>query len=102
MHSRDDLPRSWDGQHVEWQPWHSGASSADFHLPVADLACQSCGVLEPPQIAVGKVGHALALLAFRCACGRDEVRDERTGETWVLDPSDYGTAGSTHTDGTLW
>lgn len=101
VHSRDDLPRSWDGQPVEWGPWHSGASSADWHFPPSELACRACGVLEARQLAVGRIDGVMALVAFRCACGRDEVHDHRTDETWVLCPEDYGPGGSTP-DGTLW
>lgn len=45
----------------------------------------------------------LALCAFRCpGCGADRVHDKRTGETWDLDPSDYGDAGSVEITDTLW
>jgi len=39
------------------------------------------------------------LAAFRCRhCGHDRVLDERTGETWDLDPDDYQDNGSWPTD----
>lgn len=45
----------------------------------------------------------LDLVAFRCrGCGHDTVLDQRTGEAWDLDASDYGPTGSTATTGTLW
>ena len=45
----------------------------------------------------------LDLWAFRCrGCGRDQVLDDRTGERWDLDPSDYGPDGSTDMKDTLW
>lgn len=47
-------------------------------------------------------GPRLALVAFRCpGCHHDQVYDERTDETWDLDPSDYGEAGSSP-EGALW
>ncbi len=95
------LVRSWDGQAVEWGPWHSGASSADWHLPLDQLACQGCGVIEPRRIAVGRIDGTMTLVAWRCECGRDEVHDRRTDELWVLGPEDYGHGGSMP-DGTLW
>ena len=43
------------------------------------------------------------LHATRCpSCGRDEVHDTRTGETWVLGPEDYGPDGSREITGSLW
>lgn len=108
-----DLPVLWDGVPVTWGAWHSGASSFEFHAPLAEIACRRCGLLESRQIAVGTVHHhpehaggriasELALFAFRCpGCLHDEVWDRRTDETWDLDPSDYGPTGST-VAGALW
>lgn len=43
------------------------------------------------------------LHAQRCPdCGLDIVTDQRTGEVWTLDESDYGDAGSREFVGTLW
>lgn len=45
----------------------------------------------------------VCLVAFRCTgCGADRVHDERTGETWDLDASDYGDAGSVEVLDSLW
>lgn len=39
------------------------------------------------------------LIVSRCRhCGHDTVTDERTGECWDLDETDYGPEGSTNTD----
>lgn len=40
----------------------------------------------------------LDLWAFRCrGCGHDVVHDSRTGESWDLNPDDYGPLGSIDT-----
>lgn len=45
----------------------------------------------------------VCLVAFRCTgCGHDTVLDQRTDETWDLDPDDYGPDGSTGPAGSLW
>lgn len=45
----------------------------------------------------------LCLHATRCpGCGHDVVWDERTDETWDLEPADYGDSGSVECTGTLW
>lgn len=107
-----DLPPLWDGDPVTWDAWHSGASSMDFHAPLAELACRHCGLLEARQIATGvihhhqgptgRIEHERALFAFRCpGCLHDEVWDRRTDEMWVLDETDYLASGST-VNGALW
>lgn len=45
----------------------------------------------------------VGLTAFRCTgCEHDHVHEERTGESWDLDASDYGSAGSVEVKDTLW
>lgn len=101
-----DLPPLWDGDPVTWDAWHSGASSLDFHVPLADLACHHCGLLGSRQIAHGTIHHhpsvtgrienVAVLFAFRCpGCLHDEVWDRRTDDMWEVDEDDYLAAGST-------
>jgi hypothetical protein len=43
------------------------------------------------------------LFASRCRhCGHDAVTDQRTGDAWDLDESDYGPDGSNEVKDTLW
>lgn len=129
-----DLPPRWDGRTVEWGPWQQVRTSLPFHVPLDQQACTTCGLIDEPLTAGGKVlplpgetfewpdvrtlpsgrtytrgtkrvpaWPVLCLVAFRCpGCGADRVHDERTGETWDLDASDYGDAGSVEVTGTLW
>ncbi|QGH74518.1 hypothetical protein HYQ03_gp31 [Arthrobacter phage Kuleana] len=123
-HSRDDLPRSWDGEPVEWTPWNDARTSLAYHVPADALACRQCGAVDEPLISWGKRPPATPtypttrtkttrsgrkyevaaevpswpvrdLIASRCRhCSHDVVTDTRTDERWDLEPEDYGPNGS--------
>lgn len=101
------LPDMWDWEPVKWSPWRDdliNGSSFQFHAPLEALACNQCGVLGKQHVCFGKrpirrdLGETYpirSLFAFRCAdCGHDTVIDQRTEESWDLDDTDYGIAGS--------
>lgn len=105
------LPDLWDWEPVEWLPWRDDlitGSSFQFHAPLAALACDQCGVLGKRRMCFGKrparhdqgeTQPTRNMYASRCAdCGHDTVTDKRTGETWDLDETDYGPAGSAPPD----
>lgn len=128
VHSAHDLPPSWDGQPVEWTPWNDARSTLPLHVPAEALACDKCGAVDESLISWGKrppdrptypgtrtkttkSGHRYEvaaevpswpvrdLSAARCRhCGHDVVTDTRTGESWDLEPEDYGPDGSTASD----
>lgn len=101
------LPDLWDWEPVKWSAWTDDAisdSSANFHWPLEVLACNQCGVLGKQRFAtgirpvrrdLGETYPVRSLHAMRCAdCGHDVVVDQRTEESWDLDETDYGPAGS--------
>lgn len=124
VHSRHDLPPSWDGVPVEWSEWSKGGTTLALHLPPDQLACPECGAVEEPAISFGKrppetptiMGTRIKttksgrqytvpqeikawavrdLIASRCKhCLHDVVTDLRTDERWDLDESDYAPQGS--------
>lgn len=130
--TRHDLPPRWDGRAVEWQPWARPVSTIRFHHKPDACDCGStkqplvtAGLRDPePGTTVPtervkrspRTGRtwlvpgpevpawpALTLRAIRCVdCHVDIVVDEETGDTWELDASDYGDAGSTGVEGSLW
>ena len=102
VHSSDhgnDLPPMWDGMPISWSPWTVAPGSFSFHIPVADLACQECGLIEEPLRASGRVNDGgpkwIWLTVSRCAgCLHDTVYDSTTHQSWDLDASDYNDTGS--------
>lgn len=97
VHSRDDLPRAWDGIPVHWGPPEVLHSSHVYHVPLTSLACSDCGSIDERPRAVGRRDGMPLLIVERCPCGRDEVtemHDDGTTTTWVLDAADYTPAGS--------
>lgn len=107
---RRALPTHWDGHQVRWSVWGQAWSTAAWHAPVDQVACQTCGALDHRRTCTGVYwvdpGALLTapgtrrLLATRCVhCGTDEVtelapRTMAPCHTWVLDDSDYGPGGS--------
>lgn len=90
-----DLPPLWDGVPVEWGEWRRYDTTLVLHADVEDLACDQCGALGESDLAFGKRGHLVNLLAHRCRhCGHDVVEDRLADEWWDLDPTDYGMVGS--------
>lgn len=106
VHSRrHDLPPSWDGAPVTWDPWTETSTTLRFHTITA---CEQCGVINEPHVTHGlrtpeaDQPRIRDLVAFRCPdCGHDRVLDKRSDELWDLEPHDYDAAGST-ADGVLW
>jgi len=121
VHTRRDMPPLWDGRAVEWSTWNSEVGSWAFHASIDDRACHECGVLDEHAYSSGLLTPepgatfmvprdrrarsrresevpawpVYSLFAVRCTgCGHTQVHDEDTGETWVLDESDYTDAGS--------
>ena len=101
VHSRADLPVSWDGEPVTWSAWDRGRTTLALHLPVEQLACDQCGALDERDTCAGTrttevpAHSSRDLHAFRCRhCGHDTVLDLRTNECWDLDPEDYTPDGS--------
>lgn len=125
VHSRHDLPPSWDGQPVTWDAWSDVRTSLAYHLKPEQLACDQCGAIDEPLIAWGlrppaeatytttktkttRSGHKYEaqvevpahpvrdIYAARCRhCSHDVVTDTRTDERWDLEDHDYGPEGST-------
>ncbi len=95
-----DLPVTWDGHPVTWRGWESDRTSLDYHLPLDELACRTCGSVEGQLVNAGVVHQhgardQLRLFAFRCAdCQVDQVYDVDSDRLWDLDDTDYGPAGS--------
>ena len=101
VHSRADLPISWDGEPVIWSEWDKGRTTLTLHLPVDQVACDQCGALDDRDTSTGTrvTGWAKRpsrdLHASRCRhCGHDTVLDLRTDECWDLEPEDYMPDGS--------
>lgn len=101
------LPDMWDWEPVKWSGWTDdviSSSSAVWHWPIEALACHECGVIgknrfatgiRPTRHDLGETRPIRSLHAMRCAdCGHDVVVDQRTEESWDLDDTDYGIAGS--------
>lgn len=101
------LPDLWDWEPVKWSAWTDDlldVSSFRFHAPIEAWACNQCGSLgklwvctgiRPARADLGETRPLRNLYATRCQdCGHDTVTDQRTRETWDLDETDYGPAGS--------
>lgn len=89
------LPVIWDGEPVDWEGFVIPWSTVQFHT---NLCCGTCGSTRPAATNTGRLVAPTRrlLLAVRCLdCRTDTVRDFRSDETWILDDSDYGPAGST-------
>ena len=125
VHSRHDLPPSWDGEPVTWDAWQDIRSSLALHVPAHELACDKCGAVDENLIAWGirppteptytttktkttstgrtyeaqvevKAYPVRDIYASRCRhCNHDVVTDTRTDERWDLEEHDYGPEGST-------
>ena len=125
---QNDLPPAWDGVPITWHGWTAHRSTLPLHVPADALCCRKCGAVgenlinwgtrppaEPTWIIdkelTTKSGHRYRaprevqswpvrdIYAARCRhCRHDVVTDERTGEVWDLDESDYGPDGSTEKD----
>ncbi|UYM26626.1 hypothetical protein SEA_BAUER_77 [Arthrobacter phage Bauer] len=125
VHSRYDLPPSWDGLKVAWDAWSDVRTTLPLHLPAEDMACDKCGTVDEFLIAWGLRDPAEPtctttrtkttrsgrkydvqvevparpmrdIYAARCRhCSHDIVTDTRTNERWDLDETDYGPEGST-------
>lgn len=99
------LPDLWDWEPVQWDAWRDTRTTLILHVPAEHMACDKCGTVDENLVVFGKrprrpdLGQEFAvrdLHAFRCRhCGHDTVTDQRTGEHWDLDETDYGPAGST-------
>ena len=90
-----DLPPLWDGVPIEWGEWKRHDSTLVLHLPVDQIACDKCGALDESDVAFGRRGNLVNLVAHRCRhCAHDTVEDRLTDEWWDLDPDDYGMVGS--------
>ncbi|WP_102158706.1 hypothetical protein [Zhihengliuella halotolerans] len=128
--SRRELPPKWDGVPVRWGRWSAHRTTLPLHSKPNDLVCHECGAVDERMInfgtrppapgamftvpryrpgrKIGVVGRVPAwavrdLIAFRCRhCRHDQVHDQRTGDVWDLDGSDYGPEGSTESRDTLW
>ena len=100
----NDLPPKWDGRAVNWYEWQPiPRTSLDYHLPPDP--CDNCRQVHPEITARGHIqlplnvahkvsAHRKRLDVVRCTgCGHDTVTDGR-GQTWDLDPLDYGPDGS--------
>lgn len=99
------LPDLWDWEPVQWGEWSPPRrSTLLLHMPAEAMACEKCGTVDENLVAFGKrparpsMGQDRPLrdlYAYRCRhCGHDTVTDQRTGEHWDLDESDYGITGS--------
>lgn len=119
-----DLPPYWDAVPVTWKGWQTGRTTLQLHLPASALACGECGCVDEPKVNMGirppaaptvrvpvvkrtKSGRQYTratdveswpvadLAASRCRhCGHDIVTDQRTGQCWDLDDTDYEPKGS--------
>lgn len=104
VHSRADLPPSWDGEPVTWNGWtRNSVGSLVHHCDPTELACRACGSIETTTLTNhGSINGWGRLVVDRCpGCGHDTVTDQATGKLWDLDLSDYGPDGS-RVEGTLW
>lgn len=56
VHTRHDLPPSWDGVPVEWSEWSAEESRSTIvlHAPAHTLACHECGSVDESRISWGK------------------------------------------------
>lgn len=99
------LPVKWDGLPVTWRPWEPWARvficDRSRRKPAPPERCPSCGDLWMPASATGLMRRPgdrwdiASLVAWRCTtCGHDQVFDRHTGESWDLEPDDYGPDGS--------
>jgi hypothetical protein len=93
-----DLPPRWDGHAITWRGWRQLETSMRFHLPLSELACRRCGLLEEQLVNRGRFDDVDGdlrepLTAFRCpGCQHDQVL--AGDELWDLDETDYGPDGS--------
>lgn len=93
--TRHDLPPLWDGVPVDWREWSRIDSTLPLHVPAEDLACEKCGAVDEHDVAFGRRGPLINLLAARCRhCGHDQVTDMLTDTHWDLDETDYADTGS--------
>lgn len=102
-----DLPRRWDGREIRWGAWEKRIrTSLDFTF---SSDCEGCGSATSLWQATGwwMLHHRLALgnewerrgmrnfHATRCGwCGHTTVFTMRDEQSWELDETDYGAAGS--------
>lgn len=107
--TRHDLPPFWDGEPITWHGWPPEESRTTLihHVPADRMACEQCGTVDErltnwgsrPPTPDGPSWPVRDIWAARCRhCGHDQVHDERTNETWDLEPDDYTDTGSTETD----
>lgn len=53
VHSKNDLPPSWDGRKVTWDEWSNIRTSLAYHLKPEEMACDQCGAVDESLIAWG-------------------------------------------------
>lgn len=108
MNRHADLPVAWDGAPLTWTPWEP--EPVMFLCPPRPTPCPACTQLLTRRRLVSRgttsveVGTGRLLYAYRCQqplfrspggpCNHDQVVDLHTGESWDLDPTDYGPTGS--------
>lgn len=53
VHSRHDLPPSWDGVPVEWSTWSQDRTTIIHHAPPEQMACDQCGAVDEAMFSFG-------------------------------------------------
>lgn len=96
-----ELPELWDGEPVRWEAWEER-----IHVTHLDNSCDGCGLASSLWQATGffeksstgsewKRRGMRNFHAVRCGwCGHTTVYTMHDEQSWTLDETDYGPAGS--------